>query len=392
MKNFLSKIIQFNHLNVVGIMRYDDKEVFHTITVVKNNSKINLTASNSYDSFEELNANFDHKKPIILVIDGKGILTKKIDLTNTSDADWIKNLDVNNIHFNKYTDSNSIEFISFCRKSIIQELVERFKKNNFQSIDSCIGNLSSIILAPTIKANSIRSNNSIVTLKDNVVIEISKSEEEKPINYTLDNLVLSNFHLPLYGAAINFYNNNKNKVTSTNEEISTEEFLYKLAFEKGAKIMLFSFFIALLASYTAIQYFSAKNAELNIQNIYSNQTFEWRNKLEKQKENKLNIINQTGIASSKYSAFYTYEIAKSVPSEINLNFLDIFPIEKEIKASEKVQLGLKIITIKGFTLNEPILNSWIEALKNFKWCNKLEIIAIKKDKNNTTFFELQINI
>ena len=138
--------------------------------------------------------------------------------------------------------------------------------------------------------------------------------------------------------------------------------------------------------------FNAQNTQLNLKNLYSNQTFELIQQLEKQKANKETIINQTGIGASKFISFYSYEITNTVPTEINLSNLDIFPIQQEIKTAEKVQLGTKIILLQGATENEQVLNYWIEKLRNYKWINKLEIVSIKKDKFNNSNFQLKLQL
>ncbi len=50
--------------------------------------------------------------------------------------------------------------------------------------------------------------------------------------------------------------------------------------------MLVGFLITLLASYLTIQYYSEKNAALNIQNVYSNKAYQQIVTLEKQKKDK----------------------------------------------------------------------------------------------------------
>jgi hypothetical protein len=148
----------------------------------------------------------------------------------------------------------------------------------------------------------------------------------------------------------------------------------------------------LLTSYFLIQYYTSKNTKLNLENVYSNQTFELIQKLEAQKENKLNIVNETVISSSKFISFYAYEIAKSTTSEINLSGIAVFPLTKEIKGIEKADFDSSIITINGFTSDESSMNSWLEKIRNFNWIQNLEIISLKKDKKNVSFFELKISL
>ena len=72
--------------------------------------------------------------------------------------------------------------------------------------------------------------------------------------------------------------------------------------------------------------------------------------------------------------------------------MEVYPIKKEIKKTEKVEFDYKIILLKGNTTDETVFNDWIDSLKNEKWLQKLEIVSIKRDKQNISYFELKITI
>ena len=79
MITFLSKIIKLNNLNVIGIIRNEDEEIYNVLTVKKKGNKIDIVSTQSFDNFEKIAKNIDLKIPVILAIDGKGILNKEID-------------------------------------------------------------------------------------------------------------------------------------------------------------------------------------------------------------------------------------------------------------------------------------------------------------------------
>lgn len=388
----INKIAVFNEINVIGIFKTEDAEQFYLLKIKKNKSNLDVLATTTYDDLESLCKNLDKKVPLLLVVDGKGVLTKKIDLKNETDIQWIKNLDYSSIHFTSY-DTNDNQFLSFCRKNVAEDCINTFKKKGFQILDFYIGSIISVLLNITLKKSKIFSNESILNIENDELIEVVKSREDNNlINYEIGNKQISNFHLPLYSATVHLYIKQKSVNKSNSELINNEEIIYKKAFDKLGIVMIIGFFIMLLISYFLTQYYTSKNTELNLENVYSNQTFELIQKLEAQKENKINILNETGISSSKFISFYSYEIAKSVSSQINLSEINVFPVENEIKENKKVDFTTKLISIKGSTNNEEALNSWFENVRSFNWIKNLEIVSIKKDKKNITFFELKITL
>lgn len=392
MELILNKIIKFNELNLVSVFRTEESEVFNLLKIKKNNSKLEILSTDSFISFEDLKGVLDIKIPIVLHVDGKGVLNKRIELNNEVDRVWLKNLDYSTIHFLSYTNLR-YQFLSFCRKNVAEDIVEKIQKENYQIIDLYIGCLSSVLFINTINKTKIISGDYALSFDNNELVEIEKNiNTDDVINYELGDKVLSNYQLPLYGAGVNFYLKQKEITKSHCNSINVEEVYYKKAFDKLGVIMIITFFFLLLTSYTLIQYFNSKNAQLNLESVYSNQSFKLLQKLEKQKENKLKIVNETGIASSKFITFFSYDLTKSIPSELNLLDVNVFPVINEVKATERVEFSPKIIVVKGFTNNEPKLNEWFQQIRAFSWINNLEIISIKRDKKNVSYFEIKILI
>ena len=304
----------------------------------------------------------------------------------------IKNLDYKSIHYTSYN-TQECQFLSFCRATVLDELIALFYKNEIQIIDFYIGGLTAVLVNILLDKSKLLSNETFLEFDNNTLSTISKPDSErKTENYTIGTTLISNFELPLYGAAINFYVNQSSIVKSQSVLIDSEEVIYKKAFEKLGIIILVGFFCLLLASYGLIQYLNYKNATLNLENSYSNKAYSVINDLELQKEKKLKILAETGLSSKEFISFYCYKLTKSIPYVIHFSYLEVYPIKKEIKKTEKVEFDYKIILLKGNTPDETVFNDWIDSLKNEKWLQKLEIVSIKRDKLNISYFELKITI
>lgn len=388
----LSKIIKLNNLHIVGVIKKENDESYNVLTVKRKGNKIDIVSATSFHTFEGFKKGVDSKWPVIMVIDGEGVLNKEIDFNNEADVNWQKNIDFTAIYHTSLKGLGS-NFMSFCRKNKVQDSIKKFQKNGFQVIDVYIGSFMTTLLHSEIKKETIISNELVLSFDNQKLAKFTKRTESiKNEQYSIGKETVSSVFLPLYGALIHFFIQSKEVSKTKNDALNKEEIIYKKAFNILGITMLVGFLTTLLASYLLIQYFGSKNGELNLQNVFSNQSYQIILDLEKQRENKQNILNESGFLSSKFGSYYAYEIMKSVPQGVALNELNINPLSKEIKENLKINFETKTIIIKGETFKELSLNSWMEVLKKMNWVKNFEIISLKKDKKNKSQFELKIRI
>lgn len=391
MINILSKIFAINCIQVIGVFQDATNERYALLTFKKEKGKLNILENKSFPTQELLFENINTKLPVILSVDGKGVLNKKIDVTNEADIAWKKNIDFNTIYHTSYHVKNNT-FMSFCRKNVIDDWLIVFETKKIELIDIYVGSFLSVLLANNLNISKITSGNLAFELYQNELENFSKSEVDTTIDYTISDTIISSDALPLYGNALHYFIQNDTVSKSVLKNSSKEEVVYRKAFEFFGILMLVGFFVGLLISYFLIQYYSGKNAELNIKNVYSNKAYQQIVTLEKQKEDKEKIIKDSGFLSDKFLSFYTYEIIKSVPNSISLNELNLAPLLKEVKFNEKVEVTARIIIVKGLTVSEDDFNDWLRSVKSFDWISKFEIESLKKDKKNNTQFSLKISI
>ncbi|PXY43135.1 hypothetical protein [Flavobacterium hydrophilum] len=388
----LSKFIKITDLNVVGVIKREDYDIYNLLTIKKKANKISIVTKQTFETLEELNKSTDKKLPVLIVIEGKGVLNKEIDFDNEADVSWQKNIDHNAIYF---TDLKGLKsnFISFCRKNIVEETISKFQKKGFQVIDVYIGSFLAALLNNVVKKDTLFSTDLRLEFENEKLVSFSKQNEEiKSINYEVGEETVSNVFLPLYGAIIHFFVKPNEVSKTTNPTLNSEELIYKKAFGIFGVAILISFLTSLLVSYFMIQYYGTKNSELNLQTVYSNQSYQLILDLEAQKEKKLSILKESGVLSSKFLSYYGYEIIQSIPSNVSLNELNIIPLKEEYKENKKAFFETKTIIIKGETFQEASFNNWLEDLKKMKWLQRFEIISLKKDKKNKTIFEIKIAI
>jgi Tfp pilus assembly protein PilN len=391
MVTILSKIFKINSIQVVGIFQDANYEKYTLLTFQKEKSKLNIVENKTFTSKELLLENINLKLPVILSIDGKGVLNKRIDEKNEMDVSWKKNIDFNSIFYTSYTNKN-YTFMSFCRKDVVEEWLAVFRASKVEVIDTYIGSFLAILLAENLNTNIITSGNLAFELENNDLLNFSKTEALTETSFTISENTISNFALPLYGVGLHYFIQNDTVDKTEWKENGIDEVVYRKVFSTAGLIMLIGFFATLLISYFSIQHYASKNAELSIQNVYSIKAYQQIVTLEKQKNDKEEIINDSGFLSDKFLSFYSYEIIKSIPNSISLAELNVAPLQKVVKHNEKVEITPRTILVKGLTVSEDDFNDWLRNIKSFDWISKFEIESLKKDKKNNTQFSLKIII
>lgn len=392
MSDFLKKIIKFKRIVIVGITKGEDFEQYNLLEIYNKSNQFQVVSQKKYDTFKELIENRKADTPLILVVDGKGVLNKKIDNTNEVDVNWNKNIDYQSIYYTSAL-AASVNYMSFCRRSIVDEYIEQFKQNSFEILDVFIGSFMSVLLKAEIEKPIVLSNELILKFENDLLVDFERNNQSiSNKSYKIgDDEVASDF-LHLYAAAVQFYVLS-DEISKTNfENLELEEVIYKRAFNGLGIFMLVFFLTALLISFFSIRYYSAENAQLNLENVYSNKTYQTIVDLEKQKTNKKEILKQAGLLSSHFITYYQFEILNSIPKNIILKELSVFPIKNQVKENKKIEMESGVIIVKGQMQSDDTFSNWLESLKKMDWIQNFEIKSFKKDKMNHIHFELNIKI
>ncbi|AMO20701.1 hypothetical protein [Flavobacterium columnare] len=386
MVQYLNKIIKFSRINVIGIIKKEGADIYHVLTLLKRGTTLNILDSRSFDDFEKLLKTTDIKIPVILVMDGKGILHKKIDNEKEEDLNWLKTIDFANIYYTTFQ-YETIGFMSFCRNEQVDEKILFFQTNHFQVLDVYIGAFPVAFLKNHINTNIVKAGPLELIFEGNELESFVKNDKTTSIQIGQDNLLST--HLPLYASAIHFFLQPE-EITKTENKINLEELIFQKAFTKLGLTMLVSFFVLLLISYTSIQYFNRMITELNLEVIYFNQSYKQIKALEKRREQQLVILNESGLTSNIFISHYISDLLLTIPKSIKLSELNYAPIDKETKINKKILMTPNVILVKGQTNEEGVFNNWLINLKRLRGIRKFEVVNLKKDKKNISQFEVKI--
>lgn len=385
----LSKIVRINELLVIGVTQTDSRSSYRVLALKRNRDTVAIVKAQEFDDIDTLVAHTGTKLPVILVLSGKGVLQKKVDMDNEADTNWYKSLDFSSINYTA-VQSGKQKFISLCRQNVADEVTAAFVSRRFDIVDFYLGSFLSVLLYPSIQRPSILSDSISLEFDNGLLANFSKTEATE--FYLIGEDQVNSKFLPLYSTFIHFLLRQGEVSKTQYRSDGSDERIYRKAFNFFGALMLGGFLVALLASYLLLQYYNTKNQELNVQQVYSNKSYETILNLERLKENKLRIADDLGLSSKNFLSFYGYEILRSIPAGISLDVLSIFPAAGETKSNVKIQFDGNTIVIKGQTYDTDAMNNWFLQLGKMTWIKKYEITRLKKDKKNKSQFELKITL
>ncbi|WP_452223482.1 PilN domain-containing protein [Lacinutrix chionoecetis] len=390
LSNLKNKLLKNTTIVVIGIHFEAESETYNVIKVSQKNNKLSISEQSSFNSFDQLNKALEKKSSIVLNFSGKGILNKRIANTPDYKSKALLNVDNNDFYFYEHLQEKEV-FISVIRKKKVHKFIEMFNDTNFFIVDYSIGPFIASILSSIEKKDQIISNDIELIIVENRLYNFKKTNEKKTI--TIDNQTLSERETALLAGAINYFrpishfNYESGFLQKNKEEVS-----FKKYFETLGITILSIFFSLLLLSYFLLNFYNKKIYTLssNIESVQ--ETYNIVKNLQKDRDNKKEILNESGVFTSRFLAFYINQLTIDIPKSITLNTFSLFPYDRKIKPSEKIKFEENVISIKGESSSNTLFNNWYKNLKKIDWITKSDIITYTANRNSNYDFEIKINI
>ena len=115
-------------------------------------------------------------------------------------------------------------------------------------------------------------------------------------------------------------------------------------------------------------------------------TLQQLDSLQKEVQGKQAFLENNTLNQLSKTSYYADEIARTLPSDIQLTTLNIFPKQKEKRSTEnKLPQFNQTIIIKGKTQETLSFNEWKQALEALDWIQKVNIISFGQDENWSIF-------
>lgn len=332
-------------------------------------------------SFDELTAALDPKIPFVLVINGKGVIHRKItvnekDTSATLLNKLLPNANLIDFEIQQTPVDESHGLISVIRSVTVNQLIDELTKRKLRNMADCllgpfvVNGVFGLLHPSLLLNNELRFGNYQLKLYEHEIKDIVITAEQNTEPVQVGDNVISSQLLIAFSAALSYFTGNHNGIHDS-ELIQTlkDEFKQKQKFELRGAFLLIASFSILLVNYFVFNHFWTKNGEMAAI-LASNQSALQRfDTLKSQLTVKKEFLERNGLLENSRTSFYADQLAAVLPSSIQWTDVSINPILK--KKSDEVQEGLsfenKTIRISGKCQKTTDLNSWMKRIKEKNW-------------------------
>lgn len=331
-----------------------------------------------FSSLPELVKHFGNGQAYWIHVQGSGVLTRVVDRSEGYYDDLIVNGDKSEFFFSSYTDGQR-SIVSFFRKSAIQVILDQLKEQKAHLFSCSSGPIPEVVNSLEEQLNYLKGEYDI-QLQGNKILSLSKNE-----NYQATSASLNSIGKAVYTL---FREENTAFRFTALEDLKAnalEEYAQQRKFQVLGISSLVLIFLLVFANYFYTNSLNQQIVELEDELALNNGNLTLLDQLKGERARKHQLIENSGFLGNKFMSFYLDKIGNSVPENIDLEELNLFPLEEKLKEKRKVTVQAGRVEVNGFTLNNSILDDWIEKINRFEWVERVELLNYMKVDNRAHF-------
>jgi len=352
----------------------------------------------SGNNLEELSAKLNKKYPVSLVLNGKGIITRKIALSKNGSftlGEVIPNANPGDFYF--YADQyESFAIAHIARKELVDGMVGQLQDMGLQVMQVYFGFSSMQNFFPFVRSNNIAASTFVLELDD----------EKKLLSFEAQEHIQTDvFDLPEVSIANQYVHSLRLISFTAAADLLTEEAGASPKIEsqllvnartssvqgKTIKAVALGFlafiFVLLLANFFAFNHYFNKNKELQVQQLFSNEELQKRRQLQQRITKKQDFLTKTNWNTSAMLSYYADRIASLTPANTLLTGMNIFPAKSGNSEMAGISFKHDTIQLTGVCEDPVELNELQTNLRIVPEFNQVSIknYAFRKESDKGMF-------
>ncbi len=386
-----NKFFSHKRYALIGIS-FEDIPKYEVLIVEKEKEVLNVVSTFSGLDYDDVKVKVGVDIPLLLNFSGKGIVNKKVN----ADGNYLKEV-LFNVSAQDFFIFDVLQgkhkFVSIVRKQLLTDCFARFKSDNYIVVDYSVGPFISVLLNALVHKDTITSNQVNLSFIDNELQDFQKTTNTEDSFVVLGKDKIYPLQIPLIATLLN--HNYPAEFISYDQSVlgdNVSELKLKKMFNSAVVFVGLFFLLSLLISYALLQHYNTKFIGYESQLYNLNHTYNRVKKLEKEREDKKLILQESGVLKQNFLSYYIFKITDSIPDEITLNSLKVNPNVKKIKNLEKIEFSTNTILIQGNSISSFSVNQWVKQLKKEEWVLKIEILDFSKHRTKEREFTLKATI
>lgn len=365
------------------------------VQLKKKKKSVELTGAFHNVPFHKLGDYLSKKQAVYLVVDGKGVVAKRVIEEDSLSMDQLFDRVIPNA--NKAEFYSQLEYVSqqevhiaLCRCRLVESIVEQLSR-------FCFVKNVSLAYLPVLTFRSLFQNENVYLPSYTIHSKEKSVAVEKTINdlesISVDGEILNAFAVLPYLQALKHFTNSTDTGTISNwNALLSADFFYAKLLKKGLVAAL-SFLLVLLVFNFIIfselwEQDKTLQAELDMKQDFIRKLSENENELAKRQ-----AVLQEGYVDETRFSFYIDSIATTIPEKMVLRKLVCNPLLTKKMSRNDLQFSKNTITIEGDVGESHLFNSWLKKLKQFAWISKVSIADYAFiDESGSASFSVEIGI
>ncbi|MCK8479019.1 PilN domain-containing protein [Psychroserpens algicola] len=398
MKDVLMSYLTFgNRFYGLEQAQVNNQTIYYGIELKKTKNQVEVENSFQCNELSELSNFIPKDKPIFLVVNNEFIITKKIE-SNQVETLEILHLAFPNIKtydfYYEILKQDNTHFVSICRKTHLDKLLENCTSNKLSIIDFSLGSLIITSISNLIPQNDIHTANRHISKVNGQIKNIELLENLANTSYSFNDTELKNTELLAFSAALSLISKNQQLDSSfeTTQINLLTNYKEKRFFKQFLKIGLTCLFILLLGNFFLFNNYYNKVNQLRetsqVLTTSKNKVISLSDKVQKTQK----MVEDVLKGNASKSSFYVDAVINSVPDAIILSKLNYQPLLKKIKADKVIENDTDIILISGTSSQNILVSNWISELESIDWIKQVEILSFEDNSKSSSLFSFKIHI
>jgi Tfp pilus assembly protein PilN len=378
-------------LLVIEVAITDHATNYYYTHCKKTKNKIDIVSGNqSINEWQIPEKLIKSKVPIILILNGKGVILKKVpakgdEELNLHIANNLPGISETDFYVQYFHQSETEGFYAFARKQFVQDFIGDLNRLGV--------NLASVILgAASVKGMSAFWTNLNLISTALYKIEITNNSIDSILPHSgheteeikVGGLTINQNHVLGFANAIQYFlqnnapespNKTLQKITSSHFEKNKFQFLL-------LAVVGICFFMAVL-NLIVFTSLNKSNNEVDKELVVYQGKYEKINKLLADYQSKKDLIEEAGILGESRLSEFADKLAVTMPNEVQLTNLYFNPKNtKEDNKDSLVTFFAKEIIIKGNCNQSLVINEWVNILKLQKFIKEVNLEKFNYNKDN----------
>lgn len=390
MGRYIDRILLGKRFTAIELFSVEGEEMVAFLEVIRHKDELTI-ANNSLSTIEEFKPGKTNY-PVAIVINNNNVLSKEVTGSEPEDRKLLykafPNLDLSDFYYEIWR-KGAVSIVSICRKSYLQNVLERFHAFTIVSFNLGVPVITNLIAISGLEKLTTTQQRIDAHAETNII----SATGQDTATHDLNGLQIKNSHTLGFSAILQLLQGGK--TTGSIRQYSfelLEKFRQKKFFQSAMKTGLSTMLFLLVVNFLIFNHYYkevvAKEQEIAGNKIAIEKLAKLRNII---KEKELQLGNLY-LEDKPRSAVTLDAIVRIMPESVLLSQANLHPLEKKIKEDTKILVEENTLILNGTAIDNNEFSKWMETIEKMKIVEKLMITHFGQQMGDAADFSVTIKL